>query len=495
LKEETDSPIPVALGEVELVNPQEKDQFKCFLCLGLLNDPHQTTCCGQHICCKCSGQVTQPRCPFCKHESFNCFRDINMGRRVDDRKVYCTNKELGCPWLGEHRNLVSHLKPDKVDGSCDFVVVKCPNTGCTQELQRRKLTLHIKECQYRLVTCNTCKRSMTVLDMNNKHIPCPALLVTCPNSGCKKSLPRLNFSQHLKECEFQLALCPIMGCNEKLQQRQLDNHLKVNITQHQLAMSKQMFLLQEKHQEDLQKTKEEFEGRLKNVQKKLTSRLEMVQQKLDGLEVMQGQLTKNVDEMKKTEYFISGMTKIAYKLRAENWRLFLHSNAEFITQLDCSLPVIVSLQNYTAKLEESSKPGGTSFRTVRFYSRRGYKMYLNINPSSQGTRKDRYLAVFVNITPGENDDKLEWPYNGKVQIRLLNQLYDKGHYVYKKEYYLSRNNPDVKLHCIERPMNNRSNPGWGYTDFIVSEHLKKQEGTPHIQYLVNDKLFFEIDAD
>jgi len=483
------------LGDIELVNPQKTDHFKCILCLGLLNDPHQTNCCGQHICYRCSRQVTQPRCPYCNCENFKCFRDINMGRRIDDQKVYCTKKDLGCSWLGERRDLVNHLKPDEVEGSCDFVVIKCTNVGCSQKLQRKKLKVHSKECQYRLIICDTCKHSMTVLDMNNKHNPCPALLVTCPNNGCKKSLPHSDFPQHLKECKFQLVPCPIMGCNEKLQQRSLNDHLKANITQHQLAMSKQMFLMQETHKEHLQKAKEEFEGRLKNVQKELTSKLEIVQQKLNGLEVKHGQLTENIEDMKKTEHFIDGMTKIAYKLRTENWRLFLHSNAEFITQLDCTLPVIVSLQNYSAKLEESSKPGGTSFRTVRFYSRRGYKMYLNINPSSQGTRRDRYLAVFINITSGEKDDKLEWPYNGKVSIKLLNQLYDEGHYVYKKEYYLSRNNPDVKLHCIERPMNNRSNPGWGYTDFIMSERLKKQEGSPHIQYLVNDKLFFEIDAD
>jgi len=52
-------------------------------------------------------------------------------------------------------------------------------------------------------------------------------------------------------------------------------------------------------------------------------------------------------------------------------------------------------------------------------------MYLNINPNSQGTRKCRCFAVFVNITAGE---KLEWPYDGKVHIRLLNQLYYEGHY-------------------------------------------------------------------
>ena len=55
-------------------------------------------------------------------------------------------------------------------------------------------------------------------------------------------------------------------------------------------------------------------------------------------------------------------------------------------------------------------------------------MYLNINLSSQGTRKCRCFAVLVNITVGENDDELEWPYDGKVRNRLLNQLYDEGHY-------------------------------------------------------------------
>ena len=70
----------------------------------------------------------------------------------------------------------------------------------------------------------------------------------------------------------------------------------------------------------------------------------------------------------------------------------------------------------------------TSFHTVLFHSRLGYKIFLNINPNSQGTRKCRCFAVLVNITAGENDNEFEWPYDGKVCIRLLNQLYDEGHY-------------------------------------------------------------------
>ena len=192
---------------------------------------------------------------------------------------------------------------------------------------------------------------MTVLDMNNKHNPCPTLLVTCPNNGCKKSLQQSVLLQHLKECEFQLVPCPIMGCNEKLQRRNLDDHLKSNVSQHQLAMSKQMFLLQEKHEEDLRKTKEEledkskqlsmlqerykedlqkakeeFEDKLKSVQTMLLNELEKVQHKLIGLDDMQNTFAKSVEEMNKTEHFINGMTKIAAKLRIEDC-IFIH---EFI---------------------------------------------------------------------------------------------------------------------------------------------------------------------
>lgn len=360
------------------------------------------------------------------------------------------------------------------------------------------MKLHFVQCQYRPVSCPDCGVMMGYIVMNNSHDPCPKKQVQCPNNGCEAKITHLELFEHLKMCEFSVMDCPITGCDVHLLKKDLMNHMETSVVTHQLTINNCMKALEKKHTVELEHAREglrkELEGKMTNIMKELLGRLDELQSKVEGLKGDQLKLNESVDNMKRVEYFIDGLMKIADKVKVENWRLYLHTIAEFSTQLNPAHPVIVSIQNYTAKLELSLKPGSVSFRTAQFYSKRGYRMYLNINPSSQGTHKGKYLAVFVNITKGDKDDQLSWPYEGKIKILLLNQLYNNDHHIYRKEYFLSRRNPDVKDHCIAKPVTG-SNQGWGYTDFILSENLKKSDMTPHTQYLVNDSLYFEVYAD
>ena len=301
----------------------------------------------------------------------------------------------------------------------------------------------------------------------------------------------------MEACEFSQVDCPITGCDVHLLKKDLNSHMESYVVKHQLTMNNRMKTLQEKHTVDLEHRGTvimELESKITMLNKELSDKVEKLQNKVENLNDAQLKLNNSIDTMKKAEYFVSGLMEIAAKVRAENWRLYLRTIAEFSTQISYAPPAIVSFQNYNTRLELSSKPGGPSFRTAQLYSRRGYRMFLSINPSSQGSHRGRYLAVCVHITKGDNDDQLLWPYEGWINIKLLNQLHDTDHYVYPKEYFLSRNNPNVKYHCIMKPING-SNQGWGYTDFILSENLKKSERAPHIQYLVNDSLVFEVNAD
>ena len=64
--------------------------------------------------------------------------------------VFCTNKEQGCNWQGEVKDIIDHLS------KCLFQVVCCSN-DCGKSLERQYLTSHIEtECPRRKIDCQFC---------------------------------------------------------------------------------------------------------------------------------------------------------------------------------------------------------------------------------------------------------------------------------------------------------------------------------------------------
>ena len=54
------------------------DDFKCLICLDILQERHLTTCCGNHHLCKvCMDTVKKAngKCPLCQKKLFNGFID------------------------------------------------------------------------------------------------------------------------------------------------------------------------------------------------------------------------------------------------------------------------------------------------------------------------------------------------------------------------------------------------------------------------------------
>ena len=459
-------------------------------------DPQQSSCCGHHFCYKCVHKLPTHSCPLCKERGVQFFKDINFGRKLRETEVYCVNQEAGCLWEGKLGSLKHHLSIDTPEGECKHQLIKCLNFGCNDKVRRSALKIHVSQCQHRLISCKHCG----ITAEYNKHNPCPMMEVQCPNigSGCEAKIIPLKLFDHLVECEFREVDCPIVGCDAHMLKKDLSSHMGTCIIDHQLIINRRMKELEQKPTVELQHAKEsvikKLDDKMALLSEELSDKLSDMQSKVERLKGEQLKLSHSIDNAKSTEYFINGLMEIAGKVRKENWRLYLHTVAEFCTQVSPVQPVIVSLQNYSTKLELSLKPGGLSFRTAQFYSSRGYRMFLNINPSSQGSHRGKYLAVFVTITKGDRDDQLVWPYEGQISIKLLNQLYDRDHHIYPKEYFLSRSNPNVRDQCIMKPATG-SNQGWGYTDFILSGNLKKSESMPHIQYLVNDSLYFEVNAD
>lgn len=128
-------------------------QAKCPICLLVLREPYQATCCGKSFCRTCIQKVKaiSKHCPMCKETHYNLFHDKGLQQALYDFHVHCSHKSKGCDWTGELRELEIHLNSDpSADKSlegCSFTVIDCP-FGCKVELSRQDLVTgsHLSTC-------------------------------------------------------------------------------------------------------------------------------------------------------------------------------------------------------------------------------------------------------------------------------------------------------------------------------------------------------------
>lgn len=93
--------------------------------------------------------------------------------------------------------------------------------------------------------------------------------------------------------------------------------------------------------------------------------------------------------------------------------------------------------------------------------------------------ENTHLAVYGVILAGENDDKLNWPFVGRVTITLLNQLENENHF--QKEL-----NFEIKD-------NGLVGENLGFPQYFRNTELAHN---PHrnTQYLKDNTLYFRVDT-
>ena len=138
--------------EVEFAEKVSKGiQSECPICLLVLREPYQATCCGKSFCKECIERLKNRSnsCPTCKAENFFSYPNKGLEQSLYDFEVYCSHKSKGCEWRGELRELDKHLNSepptDKSLEGCPFTVIKCPlnHTGCEVKLSRREMKEHV----------------------------------------------------------------------------------------------------------------------------------------------------------------------------------------------------------------------------------------------------------------------------------------------------------------------------------------------------------------
>ena len=121
------------------------DPLVCPVCLLPCREPHLISCCGKKVCHSCISRVQQEDqpCPLCRTPEFTTLLDREVERQILSLKVYCNNKEDGCMWIGELRQLEQHLT------TCFYGNISCKYV-CGLHCPRQQMFLHERdECELR----------------------------------------------------------------------------------------------------------------------------------------------------------------------------------------------------------------------------------------------------------------------------------------------------------------------------------------------------------
>ena len=168
---------------------------------------------------------------------------------------------------------------------------------------------------------------------------------------------------------------------------------------------------------------------------------------------------------------------------------FLFSQPSPIPQLPAWTKTSLTHFVLTPFTENKEKKG--VFYSPPFYtSSNGYKMCVHINTAGKGKGKDTHLSASATIMHGTNDGKLPWPFQGDVNITLINWIADKNH-LQKK---ISFNNAALDG-VVKRVMDSAVVfPPHNCSLEQFCELALLQGGNASVCYLKNNCLLFRVDS-
>ena len=380
--------------DCELIKrPPEDFQYECPVCLLVIREPHQVTCCGYAFCQACIQRVQLQKsgCPTCNKDEFSVFPDKRLQRSLYAYHVHCSHKKEGCQWTGELGELDKHLnenpKPDEQLSGCKFAEVECQH--CTHPIQRRYINAHqIEECPQRPFACNYCSDyESTYKDVVTNHwLKCPFHPVPCPNK-CGENLKRQNLQHHVnKDCPLTVVNCDFhyAGCEVQLPRKDMPAHLAENLVAHTTKLVTSM-------QEKIQEKDEQIAALTLALRNALVEKeLEIAQLKLkQELEIAQLKAKQEED----------------------------HSSLQTL-QLYTGPPVDLIMPEFL-----KHKQDGDDWYSKPFYTHPyGYKVCLSVKASVGYSGRHANVTVSICLMRGEFDDHLKWPFQGTITLQMINQL-------------------------------------------------------------------------
>ena len=434
-------------------DPPEHLQTECSVCLSILREPVLIDCdCGSSFCRECIEPIKAKgkSCPFCNGAFSTAIPDRRLQRTLNSLVVYCSYKELGCNWTGRlNEFMTSHLISDETlmssgasDGECLYVRIDCPH--CQMKIQRQHIEDHKTNlCPKRPYRCDCCDDyESTFEEVTMNHISvCPSREVHCPKE-CGAKVKLKNLMIHLsKQCPLEVVECSFRyaGCEEKLPRKDMPAHIKDNLAEH---MSLQAINMERQLKEQAISTERQLKEQAISTERQLKDQAISHQQQLKLLMFENSSLKKEIQELR------------------------MHAN---IT------PVTLKMDKFNERKKREDE-----WESKPFYTHPcGYNMCLCVDADGFGDGKGTHLSVFTKLIQGKFDGQLEWPFQGQITVKLLDQQGNQ-HFSYTTHY--DADTPDDCKYRVTRGVRCRA---WGLPTFISSKMLRPK-------YLRENSLVFEV---
>ena len=216
---------------------------------------------------------------------------------------------------------------------------------------------------------------------------------------------------------------------------------------------------------------------------------------------MKKHLEMSVEMIKHTQQKIENIHK-GSREKIKDLQAECSANKSLILQLEAKLS---SVNEYSSSTSSSSINGGfcqvikfANFQKHKdednewysaglYTSPAGYKFRLNVCANgSDDDYKDTHVSCYIQLMSGAYDNILEWPFQGKITVELLNQLEDKNHM--KRVVQFDESTP---LECRQIQVRKRHGVGYGIPDFISHSDLFLNSFL-NCQYLKDDALYFRV---
>lgn len=140
-----------------------------------------------------------------------------------------------------------------------------------------------------------------------------------------------------------------------------------------------------------------------------------------------------------------------------------YNNEEMISRY-CNGLYIWKLGSFGEKLAAMTNDSLKMFYSPGFYtSPNGYKICARINVSS---KDPRYLSLLIHLMHSENDDALDWPFNGSITFVLVHPTNSANNI---RETTFSK----PELEAFRKPTCELNKRSFGYTEFVLIEDLVK----------------------
>ena len=441
--------------------PPEAVQSECPVCLQILCEPYQISCCGNSFCRVCIERIKTDNkpCPTCNEENFVTFNDKRLRRSLYGFQVYCSHKQEGCEWKGELGQLDNHLnlspQPDKQLEGCEYSEIEC--IYCSELIKRSKIGFHQTElCPKRPFSCEYCHSYETHYeDVINSHWPvCGYHPVQCPNECGTFPLRQALQNHTTRDCPKTVIDCDFhhVGCDVRLPRKDMPAHLKENLVTHMSLQAASYSKLLASHN-------------------KLQASHTTLQASHNELQVEVIRL-KNENETLQCHQVSTMASHVTLKDK-------VNKPETANTTQNTGIPIL-SYVEFTMENYEKHKRNGNGWYSPPIYTHPGgYNVCLSVDANGVGSGRGTHVSVGVCVMKGEFDDQLKWPFRGQITVQIVNQ---EGKKHYTETIHFTDKTPDIHA---DRVTQGERNNGWGFSKFISHEDLESK-------HLKHDNLCFRV---